>query len=104
MSETTRILTLLAAAIATGAGAGFQPSEKKRTFQAVVTGTGAVSATVLIQVSNDGTNWEELATIALAGTTSDSAGFASDAPWAYVRANVTTISGTDAAVTVKMGV
>jgi hypothetical protein len=92
------------AKITTGAGDAFQPAAKDRTFQAVVVGTGAVTATVAIEVSNDGTYWETLATINLSGTTSDSDGLTSSAPWGYVRANVTAISGTNAAVTVKMGV
>lgn len=73
-----------------------------RTFQATVSGTGAVTSTVLIQVSNDGTNYITAGTITLSGTTSATDGFVLDAPWAYVRANVTAISGTSAAVTVTM--
>jgi hypothetical protein len=71
------------------------------TFQATVSGTGAVTATVLIQCSNDGTNWLTLGTITLTGTTSATDGFASAAPWAFVRANVTARTGTGAAVTVE---
>lgn len=73
------------------------------TFQATVSGTGTVTATVLIQVSNDGTNWITLGTITLSGTTSATDGFASSAPWAYVRSNCTAISGTSAALSVVMG-
>lgn len=74
-----------------------------RTFQSTVSGTGAVTATVVIQVSNDGTNYLTLGTITLSGTTSASDGFASDASWGYVRANVTAISGTSAIVNTTMG-
>ena len=76
------------------------------TFQATVVGTGAVTATVVIDVSNDGTNWvaTPMGTITLSGTTSSSDGFTSSAPWKYVRARVTAISGTGATVTVVMGV
>lgn len=72
------------------------------TFQATVSGTGAVSATVDIEVSNDGVNVVDTVagTIALSGTTSDSDGITVDAPWGFWRANVTAISGTGAAVTV----
>ncbi|HET8686205.1 MAG TPA: hypothetical protein VFM18_06020 [Methanosarcina sp.] len=75
-------------------------------FSATVTGTGAVTATVLIEVSNDGTNWlsTPMGTISLSGTTSATDGFTSSAPWKYVRANITAISGTGATVVVKMGV
>lgn len=70
-----------------------------RAFQATVAGTGAVSATVLIQVSNDATNWITLATITLSGTNSATDGVAMSAAWGFVRGNVTAISGTGAAVT-----
>lgn len=74
-------------------------------FQAIVTGTGAVTATVAIQVSEDGVNWctTALGTISLTGTTTASDGFATASAWKYVRANVTAITGTGASVSVLMG-
>lgn len=96
------ITTLLNAVTSTGAGASVQPSLPQRTFEAVVAGTGAVTATVLIQVSNDDTNWLTQSTITLSGTTSAADGVALEAPWAYVRGNVSAITGTSAAVTLKM--
>jgi len=72
-------------------------------YQASVAGTGAVSATIVIEFSNDGINWIEGATITLSGTTSATDGFAVDAGWVYARANLTAISGTGAAVTVMAG-
>lgn len=78
----------------------------QRTFQATVAGTGAVTATVRIQVSNDKTTWIDSTTsphIALSGTTTATDGFRMDAKWAYVRAFLDAISGTGAAVTVTMG-
>lgn len=77
------------------------------TFQAIANGTsGAFSATVLVQVSNDNTNWETAITFALSGTATiaDTAGNNINAPWNYVRGNVTAISGTGANVTLIMGV
>ena len=76
------------------------------TFQATVVGTGAVTGTVVIDCSNDGTYWcsTALGTITLSGTTSSSDGFTTSAPWKYVRARVTAISGTGATITVLMGV
>lgn len=71
-------------------------------FQAKVTGTGAVTATVLIEVSIDGDNWLELSTITLSGTTSASDGFVSMGGWTNVRARLTAITGTGAAATVYM--
>ena len=77
-----------------------------RTFHCVVTGVGAVSATILIEVSNDGVNFitPGIATVTLSGTNVAVDGTSSAAPWAFVRANVTAISGTGASVTVLMGV
>lgn len=75
-----------------------------RTYQATVVGTGAVSATVIIEGSNDEVGYLTLGTITLSGTTSASDGFVSEAAWAYVRARVTAVSGTSAAVTVSLGV
>lgn len=76
------------------------------TFQAagtVSTSTGA--AIVKIQVSNDGSNWIDLGTITLTlGTSATSDGIASYAAWAYVRANVSTLTGTNATVTVTCAV
>lgn len=79
-------------------------------FTAKVSGTGAVSATVVIQCSTDpdtaagtGSDWVTLATITLSGTTSAVDGFAASANWPVYRANVTAISGTGATVEVSMG-
>jgi hypothetical protein len=95
----------------TGTGVTVTVSPLARTFDASVTGTGAVTATVIIQVCNHGCDddlgWIDSTTsphIALSGTTTASDGFRMDAKWAYVRAKVTAISGTGAAVTVTMGI
>ena len=81
-------------------------------FQAIATATsGTVTGTVLIQVSNEdatfqGTksNWITIATITLSGTTTATDGFTTIAPWRYVRASATAISGTNAIIEVIMGV
>lgn len=90
----------------TGAGNFVYKDAPKATFQAIVSGTGAVTATVTIEYSNDGVNACSTVggTITLSGTTSSTDGFTSDAPWKYVRANVTAVSGTGATVQVYMGV
>lgn len=76
------------------------------TFQAIIIGTGAVTATVVIDASNDGVNWVStvLGTITLSGTNSASDGFTTNAPWKYVRARVTALTGTGSTVQVYMGV
>ena len=80
-------------------------------FQAIETGTGAVTATIIVQASNDqatfegtASNWITIATITLSGTTTATDGFTTVAPWKYMRAGVSAISGTNAAVKVLMGV
>ena len=91
----------------TGAGGWVYKDSPHATLQATVTGTGSVSATVDIEVSNDGVNAVDTVagTITLSGTTSHSDGFTTQhAPWKYIRANVTAISGTGATVNVVMGV
>jgi hypothetical protein len=95
---------LLSAATSTGAGSSANAVCVDRTFQAVgVTTAGAGAATIKIQVSNDDTNWIDLGTITLTLSTTDATdGFASQAAWQHVRANITAISGTGASVTVYM--
>lgn len=80
-------------------------------IQAIITGTGSVSATVTMQVSNENetgqglkSNWITLATISLSGTTTATDGFATIATWRYIRAVVSSISGTGATIEVLMGV
>ncbi len=77
-----------------------------RTYQVVASTTaGAGTATVEIQVSNDGTNWLLLGTIPLTlSTTPSTDGLAANAPWAFTRAKVTALTGTGANVTVILGV
>lgn len=85
-------------------GVGYAPVLK---FQAYLAGTGAVTATVLIQCTNTNdtsASWMTLATITLSGTTTAVDGYATIANWPNVRAKCTAISGTNATVTVTMGI
>jgi hypothetical protein len=63
-------------------------------------GTGAVTATVVVYVSNTNvsTDWLTLGTFSLSGTTTVTDGFAFSARWKYIRAGVTAISGTSATI------
>lgn len=102
-----KIYNLLGTGVtSTGAGVSVYKDSPYSSFQATVTGTGTVTATIAIEVSNDGTNWcaTPMGTITLSGTTSSTDGFTTQAPWKYVRANVTAISGTGATAQVYMGV
>lgn len=100
------------AVLSTTTTAASSPTYKESpysTFQAIVTGTGSVGATVLIQGSNEPdtfngvkSNWVTIDTYTLTGTTTATTGSTSVSVWKYVRANVTAISGTGATVQVIM--
>lgn len=96
-------IPLFTARATTGTGTTREAPGPGATVQAVVTGTGTVSSTVVIQVSNNGTNWLDLGTLTLSGTTAATQGLALNAHWVYIRGNITALSGTSAAVTVTMG-
>jgi hypothetical protein len=98
-------------ATATGASSPIYKESPWSTFQAIVTGTGTVSATVVMQGSNEdatfnGTkaNWVTINTFTLSGTTTATDGYTSVSTWRYVRANITAVSGTGATVEIIMGV
>lgn len=106
-----KIEKLLDAVTATGAGQAKSALDASydtdnRTFQCVgATTAGSGACSVEIDVSNDNQNWLALGTITLSLTTTPSTdGFVSNAAWAYVRADVKSISGTGANVTCYMGV
>ncbi len=73
-----------------------------RGFCCYLNGTGAVAATVLLLVSNDGLNFTPRATFTLSGTNTDSANLQEWHAFAYMKGQVTAISGTNAAVTLTM--
>lgn len=96
-------ITVLDHATATGAGASSRMIGAGRVaveaYGTTTSGAGATSVT--IEVSNNNSTWQTAGTITLTlGTTQTSDGFVMDAPWLYVRANVASISGTGAEVTV----
>lgn len=93
---------LLRNVAAVSTGASVENNGAHRTFQAIVDGTGAVSATVLVEVSNNNVDFLTLGTITLSGTDRSSDGFASSAPWRFVRGRVTAITGTSASVNLLM--
>lgn len=66
--------------------------------QAKVVGTGAVTADIAVQVSNNNSDWLTATTISLTATTSDIDGAAINAAWAYYRLSATNITGTGATV------
>lgn len=76
----------------------------KAMVQAVVNGTGAVTATVPVYGSNNGEDWQLIGTISLNDTTSDSDVQAIDYPWMFIRVDLTAVTGTGAEVTAIMAV
>lgn len=103
------ITTVLSDVTATGAGDKFAPWGSRMAFHAFGdTTAGAGTATIEIQVSNDGTNYVVRDTLSLTlATTIGSASqdtFELDAPWKFVRGNVSAITGTGAKVSLLMSV
>lgn len=86
-----RVVDLLApTAAATVTGEWLYKDAPKASVQVV----GTASATVVVDVSNDGVNAvaTTLGTVTLSAAGSD--GFTTDAPWKFIRARVTANSGT----------
>ena len=109
MSTKQEVTVLLSDVIATGNGNKAAPWGSKMAFHAFGdTSAGAGAASIEIQVSNDGTNYVVRDTLSLTlATTIGSASqdtFVMDEPFKYVRANVASISGTDATVSLLMSV
>lgn len=100
-----RFKQILAAATATGAVAPTPLTGlgNVRSYQATLGGTGTYSATVQIQVSNDGVYWFTLNTFTLTNTTPTQVFTSTDA-YAFVLANVTAITGTGAVANVTLSV
>jgi hypothetical protein len=97
--------TMLSGATATGAGAASTMNKNAKTFQAAgTTASGTGSATVAIECTVNGSNWDVLGTITLTlSTTTSSNSFTSNDRCNQHRANVTAISGTGASVSVSAG-
>lgn len=95
---------LLSAVLVTGVSEVAEPIGLNKVFQAsgfVTASTG--SATIVIQGSVDGTNYETLDTLSLSLVTSVVTDFGvNTAAWPFIRANVSAISGTNAQVTLDM--
>ncbi|MGL6118123.1 hypothetical protein, partial [Plesiomonas sp.] len=62
----------------------------------VVSGSGAVSGTAKLEGSNDGRDWVDIGEIVVSGTTEAEGKRLVFEPWAFIRASITAISGTNA--------
>lgn len=91
--------------ITTGATDAVLPLGNIKTFHGFGnTSAGVGASTIDIEVSNDGTNFVVVDTLSLTlGTAVVSDSYANSDAWKYVRGNVKTISGTDAKVSLIMG-
>lgn len=107
----SREAQIILQASAPATGSAFSPMRDRATYQAVLTtSSGTGTATVQLYVSNSppvnglGTNGMLMATITLSGASPQVDGFESVAPWKWVWAVVTSITGTGASVSVYQGV
>ena len=81
----------------TGVTSGFMLTQPNNSVQCVVVGTGAVTASIDVEVSNNGVHFfKHGATQSLSGTTSASSILPLTGFFRFVRINVTAISGTGA--------
>lgn len=76
-----------------------------KSFQVVLTGSGAVTAAVRIEVSNDGETflYNTNSMFSLSGTGYASGGCQLVVNWEFVQVYVSSITGTDANVSVRIG-
>ena len=100
-----KVITLASGVTANAAQEKVYKASLYTFFVATVTGTGAVTATIAIEGSNDGVVWcsTDLATITLSATTTHTDGGTVISPCKWVRSNITNITGTGATVEVTMG-
>lgn len=91
---------------AVGPGPAVKVDQRCRTVQIVgYTASGVGSATVNVEVSNNGTDWVPYDTVVLAlSTTRASAIVIVDETYTFTRGNVTAIAGTGAQTSGYMGV
>ena len=90
---------------ATGETAEIHNNGAPRTVQASIAGTGAQTATVIVEGANEatGTYFETIVTFTLSGNPNDHGGYAFPANWTYLRARITTLTGTGATINVNLG-
>lgn len=100
---------LLTEATTVAAGVAVSSFSGVKTYQATgKTTSGAGSATIVVEGSNNNINWDTIGTITLtlsstAADDSNSDSFASEDRYTLIRGNVTALSGTGASVNLSMG-
>jgi hypothetical protein len=94
---------LLNAVTATGASAAQADTGRAPSFSYSLTGTGALTATVLLQARNVASGeWGTLATTTMSGTTAVGEIAATAVRYMEYRVNLTAITGTSATLTATM--
>ena len=101
----TSTQALLTNATTTGAGNSFEPWGDTRTYGATGVCDDSGTAVISIEVRNDSNAaWILMGTITITlSPTASGDGFSSIVPWKYVRARITSLSGTNATISVFMG-
>lgn len=67
-------------------------------------GAGTLGATIVVKGSNDGKNYKTLGTITLSGVSGTNDTVDVDYPWAFVTADATAVSGTNAVASAYMSI
>lgn len=110
--ESVSSVQLLTDVTTTLTGGKYPPQCVNRTFQGMgTTSSGSGAAAIVIEASNksapveaSNVDWTTLGTISLTlGTTQTNDGFVSAASWRWIRARVSSISGTGATVNAHLG-
>ena len=93
-------------ALVTGSTAPLTGAEARRngnqwSYHLSVAGSGAVTATATVEVSNDlAAAWVTFGTLSASGTAAAADAIVGTAPWAFHRARLDTITGTNAVATI----
>ena len=91
-----------ATSVSNGSPVSLEAVQDSLAIQVILSGTGAVTATVSTKGSANGIDFFTLATTSMSGTTSATEGFTIKDPWQYIRSDVISISGTSATVNTLM--
>lgn len=75
-------------------GEAFRRNGSLWSYQFVLTGPAAVSGTASVEVSNDGSSWVPFGSLSVSGNSVASDLITGNAPWAFHRARIDTLSGT----------
>jgi hypothetical protein len=80
-----------------------QIDTSKRIYEVILAGTGAITATCVVEGSLNGENWEPIVTFTVTGSDLVTDYYKSFTQWIFTRGNITGITGTSAKLTLLMG-